>query len=60
MIKIDTGNTNKIDIDANDNYVDLYFIDDTSNISIIEMSRYGAELLLTRLLEALNKIERRV
>lgn len=59
MIKCAIADLHRIEISANDFYVDIYCTDEYDNKAVIEMSRDGAELLLKKLLESLNKLERR-
>lgn len=56
MIRCEIEDTKKIDVYANSDLVEMYFTDEADNVSVIEMSRE----LLTRLMKALNKIERRI
>lgn len=60
MITCEIADTSRIDIYSDKFSVDIYFTDTNDDKSAIAISRDGAELLLTRLMEALNKIERRV
>lgn len=59
MIRCELEDINKIEISVNNYCVEMYFTDECGSISAVEISRNGAELLLTRLLESLNKLERR-
>lgn len=59
MIRSEIADIQEIDIYANNYFVEINFTDEGGNKSVLEMSRYGAELLLRNLMEALNKIERR-
>lgn len=59
MIRCEIAATSKIDIYSDKFSVDIYFTDIDGSKSAIDMSRSDAELLLTRLMEALNKLERR-
>lgn len=59
MIAYRITNTKEIEIYTYTDSVEMYFTDTDGNESVIEMSRTDTELLLTRLLESLNKLERR-
>lgn len=56
MIRCEIVDTNTVNVYSNKFSVDTCT---DGNELVIEMSRSDAELLLTKLLEALNKIERR-
>jgi len=60
MIRFEIAGTKEINICANNGSVEIHFKDYSDDNSYIEMPIDSAELLLTRLMEALNKIERRV
>ena len=60
MIKCDIGNCTRIEIDASRTEVDICIVDENGDRAALYMTRNSAELLLTSLLESLNKIERRV
>lgn len=59
MIACRITNTKEIEIYTYTDSVEMYFTDIDNNESAIEMSRPDTELLLTRLMEALNKLERK-
>lgn len=60
MITCKIADTKEIDVYLNNGSVEIYFTFEGDSISALNMSRHGAELLLTRLMESLNKIKKKV